>query len=147
MSVTSNHRVNLRHLLSYLQVLLVSAVAQAQDDVHPVPLQLLRLPSHGRDLLGDGQVAGVGDLSGLLSEITHNTDPPVPHLEDDTRLGQTLHVWGLTDVQVADHTGRALVPEERNKAGHTIVQLVVTQRDRVKLQQVGKSGKLGFGWK
>ena len=143
----TDNRVNLRHLLCYLQVLLVAAVPQAQDDVHPGSLQLLRLPGHGRDLLGDGQVARVGDLPGLLGEIAHNADPPVAHLEDDAGPGEALHVGRLTDVDVAHYAGRGLVPEEGNKAGHAIVQLVVTEGDRVKLQQVVKSGKLGLFWK
>ena len=140
----TDNRVNLRHLLCYLQVLLVAAVAQAQYDGHPGSLQLLRLPGHGRDLLGDGQVARVGDLPGLLGEIAHNADPPVAHLEDHAGLGEALHVGSLTDVEVAHHAGRGLVPQEGNKSGNTIVQLVVPKGDRVKLQQVVKSSKLGL---
>ena len=148
--MATDHGVNLRHLLGYLQVLLVAAVAQPQDDGHPVPLQPLRLPGHGSDLLGDGQVARVGDLSGLLGQIANNADPPAPNCQDHAGLGEALHVWSLTDVDVADHAGRGLVPEERNKSGHPVVQLVVTQGDRVELQQVVKSGKLGLwenNWK
>ena len=148
--VPSDHRVNLRDLLCDLQVPLVAAVAEAQDDVHPLPLQLLRLLGHGRDLLGDGQVARVGDLSGLLGQIANNADPPAPNCQDHAGLGEALHVWSLTDVDVADHAGRGLVPEERNKSGHPVVQLVVTQGDRVELQQVVESAKLGLlenNWK
>ena len=52
---------------------------------------------------------------------------------DDTGLGEALHVRCLTDVDITDHTGRCLVSEERNKSSNTIVKLVITQSDRVKL--------------